>query len=99
MHRGRTDNWGLRILRLARNSADSLYASGHRTKIFHLYQAVLYSLAVGEVSSRKDGNGDHMKIDIGIKEDDRAEIAQGLSRLLADTYTLYLKTHGVLDVC
>ncbi len=35
-----------------------------------------------------------MKIDIGIKEDDRAEIAQGLSRLLADTYTLYLKTHN-----
>jgi starvation-inducible DNA-binding protein len=28
-----------------------------------------------------------MKIDIGIKEGDRAEIAQGLSRLLADTYT------------
>ena len=35
-----------------------------------------------------------MKIDIGIKEADRARIAQGLSRLLADTYTLYLKTHN-----
>jgi len=34
------------------------------------------------------------KIDIGIKEGDRAKIAQGLSRLLADTYTLYLKTHN-----
>ena len=34
------------------------------------------------------------KIDIGIKEEDRAQIAQGLSRLLADTYTLYLKTHN-----
>lgn len=34
-----------------------------------------------------------MKIDIGINESDRNEIAQGLSRLLADTYTLYLKTH------
>ena len=34
------------------------------------------------------------KIDIGIKEADRARIAQGLSRLLADTYTLYLKTHN-----
>jgi starvation-inducible DNA-binding protein len=33
-------------------------------------------------------------IDIGIKEADRAKIAQGLSRLLADTYTLYLKTHN-----
>lgn len=36
----------------------------------------------------------HMKIDIGINETDRKEIAQGLSRLLADTYTLYLKTHN-----
>jgi starvation-inducible DNA-binding protein len=35
-----------------------------------------------------------MKIDIGIKEQDRAEIARGLSKLLADTYTLYLKTHN-----
>ena len=35
-----------------------------------------------------------MKIDIGIKEADRAKIAQGLSRVLADTYTLYLKTHN-----
>jgi starvation-inducible DNA-binding protein len=35
-----------------------------------------------------------MKIDIGIAENERVEIAQGLSRLLADTYTLYLKTHN-----
>ncbi len=34
------------------------------------------------------------KIDIGIAEKERAEIADGLSRLLADTYTLYLKTHN-----
>jgi len=34
-----------------------------------------------------------MEIDIGIKKTDRAKIADGLSRLLADTYTLYLKTH------
>ena len=34
------------------------------------------------------------KIDIGIVEKDRQEIANGLSRLLADTYTLYLKTHN-----
>ena len=33
-------------------------------------------------------------IDIGISEQDRAAIAGGLSRLLADTYVLYLKTHG-----
>ena len=35
-----------------------------------------------------------MKIDIGIKEADRRKIAKGLSHLLADTYTLYLKTHN-----
>lgn len=35
-----------------------------------------------------------MKIDIGITEEDRSKIADGLSRLLADTYTLYLKTHN-----
>jgi starvation-inducible DNA-binding protein len=33
-------------------------------------------------------------IDIGIAQADRAKIAAGLSRLLADTYTLYLKTHN-----
>lgn len=35
-----------------------------------------------------------MKIDIGIAEKDRKSIAKGLSTLLADTYTLYLKTHN-----
>ncbi len=33
-------------------------------------------------------------MDIGINEKDRAAIAGGLSKLLADTYTLYLKTHN-----
>lgn len=33
-------------------------------------------------------------LQIGITEDDRAAIAQGLSRLLADTFTLYLATHN-----
>lgn len=36
----------------------------------------------------------HMTVNIGISESDRKEIAEGLSRLLADTYTLYLKTHN-----
>jgi starvation-inducible DNA-binding protein len=35
-----------------------------------------------------------MPINIGIKEEDRKEISEGLSKLLADSYTLYLKTHG-----
>lgn len=33
-------------------------------------------------------------VNIGIAEDQRREIAEGLSRLLADTYSLYLKTHN-----
>ena len=35
-----------------------------------------------------------MQIDIGIAEEQRLAIAEGLSRLLADSYTLYLKTHN-----
>jgi starvation-inducible DNA-binding protein len=35
-----------------------------------------------------------MNIDIGINEKHRAEIADGLAKLLADSYTLYLKTHN-----
>ncbi|HWQ39928.1 MAG TPA: Dps family protein [Burkholderiales bacterium] len=38
--------------------------------------------------------GVSQNIDIGIGEKDRAQIAQGLSKLLADTYTLYLQTHN-----
>ena len=34
------------------------------------------------------------RIDIGIADAQRREIANGLSRLLADTYTLYLRTHN-----
>ena len=33
-------------------------------------------------------------IDIGIAEADRLAVAEALSRVLADTYTLYLKTHN-----
>jgi starvation-inducible DNA-binding protein len=33
-------------------------------------------------------------INIGISDKDRAAIAAGLSKLLADTYTLYLTTHN-----
>ncbi|MCC6216450.1 MAG: DNA starvation/stationary phase protection protein [Polyangiaceae bacterium] len=35
-----------------------------------------------------------MQIDIGIEAGDREKIAGGLSRVLADTYTLYLETHN-----
>lgn len=35
-----------------------------------------------------------MQIDIGIDDKDRKKIAEGLSRLLADSYSLYLQTHN-----
>jgi len=35
-----------------------------------------------------------MKINIGIPENDRKAIATGLAKVLADSYTLYLKTHN-----
>jgi len=35
-----------------------------------------------------------MELNIGISKDDREQIAAGLGRLLADSYTLYLKTHN-----
>ncbi len=39
-------------------------------------------------------NHTSIPIDTGIKEADRKAIAEGLSKFLADTYTLYLKTHN-----
>ena len=35
-----------------------------------------------------------MTINIGLSEAHRKQLAEGLSRLLADSYTLYLKTHN-----
>ena len=35
-----------------------------------------------------------MAIDIGIAQNDRETVAKHLSKLLADTYSLYLKTHS-----
>ncbi len=44
---------------------------------------------MGSKSQKPEGG-----IDIGIGSKDRAAIAGGLARLLADTYTLYLTTHN-----
>src|SRR3979490_3626859 len=35
-----------------------------------------------------------MAANLGIKEKDRLKIVENLSKLLADSYTLYLKTHN-----
>jgi starvation-inducible DNA-binding protein len=48
-------------------------------------------------SSKKSGGKNAaagMAIDIGIGSQDREKIADSLARLLADTYSLYLKTHN-----
>ena len=46
------------------------------------------------MTAKASMGGAEMTIDIGISESDRAAIARGLSRVLADTYTLYLQTHN-----
>ncbi|MEX0961155.1 MAG: Dps family protein [Burkholderiales bacterium] len=48
---------------------------------------------MGNKASRQT-RGISREIDIGINEKERARIAGGLSKLLADTYTLYLQTHN-----
>ncbi|MGZ9029871.1 MAG: Dps family protein, partial [Burkholderiaceae bacterium] len=48
--------------------------------------------AKNKVTSNGDAGG--VAIDIGIPEKDREKTAEGLARLLADTYGLYLKTHS-----
>jgi starvation-inducible DNA-binding protein len=45
-------------------------------------------------SVKKVAAGNGINVDIGIKATDREAIAGGLSKLLADTYTLYLQTHN-----
>lgn len=42
--------------------------------------------------TRSSGGG--VRIDIGISEKDRSAVAADLSRMLADSYTLYLMTHN-----
>lgn len=45
-------------------------------------------------SSPAKKNSPFSLINIGISENDRRTIGDGLSRLLSDSYTLYLKTHN-----
>jgi starvation-inducible DNA-binding protein len=48
----------------------------------------------GAVVAQESGSRNAPIINIGIERQDRAAIAEGLSRVLADTYTLYLTTHN-----
>lgn len=49
---------------------------------------------MGKKKSHEPSKDELPEVDIGIEPATREEIALGLSRLLADTYTLYLKTHN-----
>ncbi len=46
------------------------------------------------MSTGKTGGHNGPQMDLGIPSDQRKAIADGLSKVLADTYTLYLKTHN-----
>jgi starvation-inducible DNA-binding protein len=48
----------------------------------------------GTLVAQESGGRNAPIINIGIEREDRAAIAEGLSRVLADTYTLYLTTHN-----
>ncbi|MGI4779948.1 MAG: Dps family protein [Janthinobacterium lividum] len=48
----------------------------------------------GSQVAQESGSRNAPIINIGIERQDRAAIAEGLSRVLADTYTLYLTTHN-----
>ncbi|MDR1890268.1 MAG: DNA starvation/stationary phase protection protein [Zoogloeaceae bacterium] len=47
-----------------------------------------------KTAAKITGSVTSSEIDIGISEQNRAKIVAGLSHVLADTYTLYLKTHN-----
>src|SRR4030095_15046633 len=48
----------------------------------------------GALVAPESGSQKAPLINIGIERQDRAAIAEGLARVLADTYTLYLTTHN-----
>ncbi len=50
--------------------------------------------AMAKKSGQRTASTSNIGIGIGIGGEDRKAIADGLSRLLADTYTLYLTTHN-----
>jgi starvation-inducible DNA-binding protein len=51
-------------------------------------------IAMSKSRSPKRASGRSPQIDIGIGAKEREAIARGLAKVLADTYTVYLKTHA-----
>ncbi len=52
------------------------------------------SLSADKSSTKAHADASAGEIDIGISSSDRKKVAEGLSRFLADSFTLYLKTHN-----
>ncbi|MEQ1512688.1 MAG: Dps family protein [Lysobacteraceae bacterium] len=52
------------------------------------------SLSADKSSTKAHADVSAGEIDIGISSSDRKKVAEGLSRFLADSFTLYLKTHN-----
>ena len=46
------------------------------------------------MGKKKASESSDVAIDTGLEPATRADFAEGLSHMLADTYTLYLKTHN-----
>lgn len=51
-------------------------------------------MASNKISNKSASGKSSLQINIGIGEKDRKKIAEGLSQVLADSFTLYLKTHN-----
>ena len=49
---------------------------------------------MGKANPVKSGTSNGPQMDLGIQPAQRKVIAEGLAKVLADTYTLYLKTHN-----
>jgi starvation-inducible DNA-binding protein len=73
-----------------------LFLLADRLKAYFLNQEIKKTLSSThqEIITMKDKKISASRIDIGISEKDRIAIAKGLSKLLADSFTLYLMTHN-----
>jgi len=74
-------------------AGDNLIAESYRrhTKVsFHQRRSPRYCGFIASITKKEQ----HMAISIGIAKKDREAVAKHLSKLLADTYSLYLKTHS-----
>jgi len=80
------------------DEADPLIGSGSREWISRTRLCGMSRASGNRLFDLVHSKGQHMKrapqINIGIPEEQREKIANGLSHLLADSYSLYLMTHN-----